>query len=186
MASATLRGLLSIVDTTVTECPGRSRLKSYSAPRARATSARSVAGRPASARTVSSVSPLSMSRDQVERGGSIVGKEVSATEICKRGMGLGNVVGSAPACAIRGGSDTKNGGGWRPSGVHMLATARPGGTGSFDQIPEIARPPPDSAATTPKPAAIALILMLPSQFLLRVRGESSAPRIPLTRDSRSW
>ena len=183
-ASETVRGLPSTVEATVTECPGRSRRRSYSAPSARATSALSGAARPASDSKKSSVSPGAMLRDHVDRGGSIACTGLSANATCRRGPRSG--ASSAHAVA---GSVTRMSTFWGasgPWGIHLPAEASSGGTGSFDMKSERAIAAPETIPAIATQAAIVLSLMSPPPFLLPARGEFSAPRILWVRDSRSW
>ena len=176
-------GSPSRVETTPTAWPGRSRRRSYSAPRARATSARSVAASPASASTASSVSPGAISRDQVAGSGSTSGPEASAgaTDGSVFGTGSGRTVAntsplvSACACACVGAGG---------AGICGAAEARSGSGGPFvtaaDKPTAITETPPAKAS----PAVQNLSLMSSLPFPVPSRVVSSAPRTPSARDSR--
>ena len=185
-ASETVRGLPSMVEATVTECPGRSRRRSYSAPSARATSALSGAASPASDSKKSSVSPGATSRDHVDSGGSIARTGLSATATCRRGSGLRLCASSAHAVT---GSVTGMSTFWGTSGrwgIQLPAWTSSGGTGSFDKRSKMAIAAPETVPAIATQAAKVLSLMSPPPFLLPARGEFSAPRILWVRDSRSW
>ena len=166
--------------------PGRNRRKSYSAPSASAISARAGAAIPAFARTASSVSPAAISRDQVIKGCSISGKAVSVKAGCTRGVGR---IERATSICIAVGSDTTlsaSRGAESGSGVQSVAFAIARGTGSLDSIPEIAMAVTEHVPAMATVAKTILIFMLPPLRLLSVHAGSSAPRILLARDSRSW
>jgi hypothetical protein len=79
-------------------------------------------------------------------------------------MGWSGLAWSVRGCANCGVSVSIDVGGGSRGGDHVVAAARPGGTGSFDQMLDIANPPANNARTTPKLAVIILIFMLPPQF----------------------